>query len=177
MNNKYLSNTLRFLGVAALQLLILNNVHLVGFVVPVVYIYFILKLPFGTKRLVVLFLAFFLGLTIDLFVGTYGIHAAASTLIGACRHLFLKLSFGENEDDRENSPSIREKGFYPFLGYVAALSTLHITAFFLLENMGNAYYFLQLLFRIVASAAFSIFLITLLEYLTRAQRKKQRKGY
>jgi len=172
MNNNFLTNLFRFIGVTAIQLLILNNVHLVGFVVPVVYIYSIMKLPFGTKRLVVLFLAFIMGMTIDLFVGTYGVHAAAATLIGACRHLFLKLSFGENEEDRENTPSIKEKGFYPFLGYAAALSTLHIFAFFVLENIGSPYQWM-LIFRSVASIAVSLFLIILLEYLTQPSSKKR----
>jgi energy-coupling factor transporter transmembrane protein EcfT len=171
MNNKYLSNILRFIGVTAIQLLVLNNVYLVGFVVPVIYIYFIMKLPFGTKRLVVLFLAFIVGLTIDVFVGTYGIHAAAATLIGACRHLFLKLSFGENEEDRENTPSIKEKGFYPFLGYTVALLGIHSATLFLLENLGYQYR-LMLLFRIFASVAVSLFLIILLEYLMQTPQKK-----
>lgn len=174
MNHKYLSNILRFVGVTVIQLLILNNVYMVGFVAPIVYIYFIMKLPFGTKKLTVLFLSFILGLTIDLFVGTYGIHAAITTLIGACRHLFLKLSFGDNEDDRENTPSIKEKGFYPFLGYTTALSTIHIASFFILENLGYPYQ-LILLFRVLTSAAVSIFLIMLLEYLTQTPQKKRSK--
>ena len=163
MNNKYVSNILRFIGVTAIQLLVLNNVYMVGFVVPVVYIYFIMKLPFGTKRLVVLFLSFIIGATIDVFVGTYGIHAAAATLTGACRHIFLKLSFGENEEDRENAPSIKGKGFYPFLGYAVALSSIHIAALFMLENIGFQYHFM-LLFRVLASVAVSLFLIILFEY-------------
>ena len=164
MKNKYISNILRFIGVAAIQLLILNNVHLVGFVAPVVYIYFVMKLPFGTKKLLVLFLAFLLGATIDVFVGTYGIHAAATTLIGACRHLFIKISFGDYEEDKEDAPSIKGNGFYPFLGYTAALTAIHIAVFFLLENIGYPLQFM-LLFRILASIVVSIFLITLLEYL------------
>jgi len=172
MKNNFLANLFRFIGVAAIQLLILNNVHLVGFVVPVIYIYFIMKLPLGMKRLVVLFLSFIIGMTIDLFVGTYGIHAAAATLIGASRHLFLKISFGESEDDRENAPSIKEKGLYPFLGYTTALSSLHIVAFFFLENLGYQLQFM-LLFRCVASIAVSIFLIILIEYLTQTSSKKR----
>jgi hypothetical protein len=173
MNNKYLSNILRFIGVLAIQLLILNNVHLVGFVVPVVYIYFILKLPFGTKKLIVLFLAFIMGITVDLFVGTYGVHAAASTLIGFFRGFSLKI-FGDIEEYQENSPSVRDKGFYPFLGYTALLSSIHITAFFILENIGYEYS-LMLLWRVLASIAFSVFLIVLIEFLTQSPQKKQRK--
>jgi hypothetical protein len=164
MNNKYLANILRFIGVTVIQLLVLNNVYLVGFVAPIIYIYFILKLPFGTKRLVVLFLSFIIGMTIDVFVGTYGIHAAAATLVGACRPIFLKLSFGENEDDKGNTPSIKDKGFYPFLGYTVALLCIHVAAFFLLENIGFQYYFMPLLFRGLASVGVSLVLITLFEY-------------
>jgi len=175
MDNKYLSNTLRFIGVLAIQLLILDNVYLVGFVVPVVYIYFILKLPFGTKRLVVLFLAFIMGMTVDLFVGTYGIHAAAATWIGFCRRPFLGI-FGDFEDNQENSPSIKDKGLYPFLGYTAALSGIHIAVFFFLENIFYGFS-LMLLWRIVASIAVSVFLIVLMEYLVQSPQNKKRKNY
>jgi len=173
MNNKYLSNILRFTGVLAIQLLILDNVHLVGFIVPIIYVYFIMKLPFGTKRLLVLFLSFIMGITIDLFVGTYGIHAAATTLIGFFRRFFLKISFGEIEDDHENSPSIKEKGFYPFLAYTTLLAGIQITTFFLLENIG--YDFSPILIgRILASVGFSVFLIILIEFLAQSPQKKKR---
>jgi len=169
--NKYLSSTLRFIGVLALQLLILDNVRLVGFVVPIVYIYFIMKLPFGTKRLIVLFLSFILGLSVDLFVGTYGIHAAAATVIGYFRRGFLKICFGDIEDYPENSPSIKERGFYPFLGYTTLLAGIHITAFFILENIGfNPS--LMMLWRTLASIVVSMFLIFLMEYLTLSPQKK-----
>jgi len=173
MNNKYLSNTFRFTGILAIQLLILDNVHLVGFVVPIVYLYFILKLPFGTKRLVVLFLSFIMGMTVDLFIGTYGIHAAATTLIGAIRVFFLKISFGDIEDTAENTPSIKENGFYPFLIYTALLSSIHITVFFLLENFGYDYS-LKLIGRIAASIVVSLFLIILIEFLAQSPQKKRR---
>jgi len=175
MENKYLSNTLRFIGVLAIQLLILDNVHLVGFVVPVIYVYFILKLPFGTKRLVVLFLAFIIGMTVDLFVGTYGIHAAAATLIGALRRPFLKI-FGDFEENKESSPSIKEKGLYPFLGYTAALSGIHIAVFFILENIFYGFS-MMILWRIVASIAVSVFLIVLMEFLVQSPQNKKRKNY
>jgi hypothetical protein len=176
MDNRYISNTLRFIGTLAIQLLILNNVHLVGFVVPVVYSYFIMKLPFGTKRLVVLFLSFITGMTVDLFVGTYGIHAAATTLIGFFRRRFLKICFGEIEDNPENTPSIKEKGFYPFLGFTAVLAGIHIVAFFFLENFGYGYSLL-LLWRTLASIVFSIFLIILMEFLIQTPPKKKRKKH
>jgi len=176
MNNKYLSNILRFFGVLAIQLLILDNVHLVGFLVPVVYVYFIMKLPFGTKRLVVLFLSFLTGATIDLFIGTYGIHAAATTLIGYFRRWFLRICFGDIEDNPDNTPSIKERGFNPFLSYTALLSGIHITAFFFLENIGYGFS-VMLIWRVLASIAFSIFLIVLIELLMQSSQKQQRKNY
>jgi hypothetical protein len=176
MDNKYVTNILRFIGVLAIQLLILDNVHLVGFVVPVVYVYFIMKLPFGTKKLVVLFLAFLIGITIDLFIGTPGIHAAASTLTGFIRRYALKPCFGEIEDDSESAPSIKGNGFYPFLGYTALLLGIHITVFFILENIGYEYHWLLLSLHVLASVAFSIFLIILIELLVQSPQKKKRKS-
>jgi hypothetical protein len=134
-----------------------------------------MKLPFGTNRLAVLFLSFITGMTVDLFVGTYGIHAAAATLTGFLRRWFLRVCFGEIEDNAENTPSVKERGFYPFLGYTTLIAGVYLVAYFLLENIGYGFS-LMLIWRILASIVVSIFLIVLMEYFIQTPQKSNRKN-
>ena len=64
-----------------IQLTILDNIQLHSYVYINIYILAILVLPYGMKKLTVLFLAFLFGLIVDLANNTMGIHAAATTFL------------------------------------------------------------------------------------------------
>ena len=81
----YLKNAGRFFFLVFFQVLILNNIQLGGYINPYFYIYFILLLPFETPRWLLLILSFLLGLTIDVFVNTPGVNAAACVLMAFAR--------------------------------------------------------------------------------------------
>jgi len=76
-----IQNIIRFLLLVLFQVLVLNNIEFLGFINPYLYILFILSLPVQTPRWFALLLAFVLGLTIDTFSNTMGMHAFASVLI------------------------------------------------------------------------------------------------
>ena len=65
--NQILKNTLRFVILVFIQVAILNNIQISGFINPYVYVLFILLLPFETPNWVLLVLSFFLGLSVDIF--------------------------------------------------------------------------------------------------------------
>jgi hypothetical protein len=50
--------------------------------------------PITNNRLLFIFLSFSIGLSIDIFLDSGGVHAAASVAIAYVRPLFLKFSFG-----------------------------------------------------------------------------------
>ncbi|WP_332910700.1 hypothetical protein [Algoriphagus boritolerans] len=68
-----------FLGV--IQILFLKNLALFGVAFVFIYLLGILLLPISVKTSPLLFLAFFLGLMIDVFYETIGMHAAAATCL------------------------------------------------------------------------------------------------
>ena len=72
---KYLT---QFVILVILQLLIFNNIEFSGYVNPYVYVLFILLLPFDTPKALLLILAFIMGIIIDLFMGTPGVHSSAT---------------------------------------------------------------------------------------------------
>ena len=71
--------------------LILNNVHIVGYATPFLYIYLILKFESDTPRNALMLWAFFLGLAVDVFSDTPGMNAAATVLLAFLRPTFLRL--------------------------------------------------------------------------------------
>lgn len=96
MNNDILLNSLRFVALLALQFFIMDQIHLFGFIDPMIYILFIILYPVENKRLLFLVLAFSMGLILDTLQDTGGAHAAASLTLAFTRPFWLKLVYGES---------------------------------------------------------------------------------
>ena len=94
MNNIVLNTVLRFIGLVLLQVIICSNINFLGYLNPYIYIIFIFLYPISNNRLLFIFLSFLLGLSVDLFLDSGGVHATASVAIAYVRPLFLKFSFG-----------------------------------------------------------------------------------
>lgn len=86
-----LKYALIFVVSVMLQVLVFNNILIAKMISPFFYILFILLLPFETPRSAMLVLAFVLGLSIDAFNNTLGVHAAASVLVAYLRPSLLSL--------------------------------------------------------------------------------------
>lgn len=85
---------MRFVLLVGLQVGILNYINFLGYINPYVYILFIMLFPIKNNRTLFIFLSFLLGLTIDIFSDSGGIHAAACVSIAYIRPVILKFSFG-----------------------------------------------------------------------------------
>lgn len=157
--NKRLQKIFAFVGLVLLQTLILNEVHLFGFVIPYVYIMFLVVIPPHANRIQTLILSFILGLSIDIFESTGGIHATAALVAAYFRPQLLHLTFGLSYD--YHTLSIKHASFIKKLTYVALLVFIHHAALFALEVFSLDLWrlFLEKLF---LSAIFSILLIMLM---------------
>ena len=98
MNSLVWRNIGRFVLLTLLQLLVLNNVYLGGYVMPLLYVLFILMLPTSTGRVPMLLMAFGMGLLMDIMAGSLGFHALACTIVAMMRITFADriLTRGEN---------------------------------------------------------------------------------
>jgi len=92
--NKITRNILTAFLLIIAQTIIFNNINLFGYLNPFVYIIFIIYYPIKNDRLFFIFISFTLGLLIDIFTDTLGLHAAASVTVAYLRPLILKISFG-----------------------------------------------------------------------------------
>ncbi|MCS5551365.1 MAG: rod shape-determining protein MreD, partial [Gammaproteobacteria bacterium] len=108
--NKGFQHIVRFIILVAIQVLVLNNVQISGYLNPYVYILFIMLLPPKLPKALVLILAFVMGFTIDIFSDSYGIHTAASVLLAYIRPSILSLVSVKGGEDLEGI-SIKQLNF------------------------------------------------------------------
>lgn len=166
----YAKNILRFIVLVLVQVLILNNINFGGYINPFLYVYFILLLPFETPGWLLLLLAFALGLTIDAFNHTPGMHAAATLLMAFFRPLAIRSISSRTEYEPGISPSIRDMGFRWFLSYAFLLVLIHHVALFYLEVFRLTGFF-STMKRVLYSLVFTLILIILSEYMFTRRRK------
>ena len=93
MNNNLL-NIFRFVILLAIQILIFNNINLFGYINPYPYLLFILLYPVNGNKSVLLLSSFAIGLLLDMFLNSGGVHASASLILAFVRPSLFKFSFG-----------------------------------------------------------------------------------
>ena len=146
------------------QVLVFNNLQLGGYINAFPYIYLILILPINLGRVPLLFIGFFLGLTVDVFSNTGGIHAAATTLIAFYRPLFLQAQSPREGYEVHAVPRIRTFGAVWFFLYATLLTFIHHFALFYLEVFRFSEFFHTLL-KALLSSVITLVLILLIEFL------------
>lgn len=129
--NSSLKHSLRFVGLLLLQVLVLDNLLLFGFVNPYLYVLFVILLPLNMGKIQSMSLAFLLGLCVDIFSDTGGIHAAACLVAAYLRPLVLRFSFGINYDYQ--TLKFYQEGFKERLTYVALMVFVHHLVLFSME--------------------------------------------
>ncbi|MCW3462899.1 rod shape-determining protein MreD [Chitinophaga nivalis] len=160
-----LRNIIRFVLLLLIQVFVLNEVLLHQLVSPYLYMLFILALPFNLPRPVLMLMGLLMGLSLDMFMNTMGMHAAACVLIAYLRPFIINvLSPQGGFETTQKTPSMTSMGVSQFLIYAAILVFLHHTVFFTLEVFGFANP-LYLLLKILLSTLASLFLIVLYELL------------
>ncbi|MCG2418244.1 rod shape-determining protein MreD [Aequorivita sp. F47161] len=130
-NSDILINIVRFILLVFLQVLVLNNINLGGYINPYLYILFIVLYPLDGDKGLLIFLGFLLGLSIDIFEDSGGVHAAACAFIAYIRPVVLKYSFGVSYE--YNSVKIRKADPMERLTYIASLVFMHHFVMFSLE--------------------------------------------
>ncbi|MGB0788538.1 MAG: rod shape-determining protein MreD [Marinirhabdus sp.] len=131
MNRESVLYTARFFTLVLVQVVVLDHINLFGYINPYLYIYFIVLYPFTGNRGLIILLGFLLGLTIDVFSDTGGVHAAATTFIAYARPAFLKISFGVSY--QHNTVKLAKAGFRARIFYIAVMVVAHHLLLFSLE--------------------------------------------
>ena len=94
MNSTLLVNISRFILLLAVQIIIFNNMNFLGFISPFPYLLFIILYPVNGNKSGLLLASFLLGLIMDMFSNSGGIHATACLVLAFFRPYIFKFSFG-----------------------------------------------------------------------------------
>ncbi len=134
MSSILLTNILRFVGLVLLQVLILNGILLgdgwLGYINFFIYPLFLFLLPHDTPHWALILLGLLVGLTVDVFYSSYGIHAAAGTFTGFMRPIVLKWQEPKGGYTPGQSPTRYRLGMTPYLRYTSIMMILHLSWFF-----------------------------------------------
>ena len=170
--NKTVLQIIRFVVLVLLQVLVINHIRLGGYVHPYIYVVFVMLLPFSTPKWQLLVFGFAIGLIVDLFTGTPGLHAGATTLMAFCRPSIIKLVSGNQKFENITEPNIGQLGGLWFFRYALCMVFIHHFALFFLESfsfrlMG------QVLLRILLSVPVSVFLIMMIMFIFKTEKKRE----
>lgn len=152
-----LQNIVRFVLLILVQVFVLDNIQFLGYATPMIYVLFILSLPVRFHRGALLILAFVMGLIIDMFSNTMGLHAFASVFVAFLRTPVIRM-FVPLDEGSDPSPSFRSFGVSPYIKYVVTLVLAHHTVLFLIESFSFINFSL-LIPRILVSSIVTILLI------------------
>lgn len=107
-----------------------------------VYILGLLMLPVDLNDVPALLIGFFVGISMDLFYNTGGMHIAAAVFVMFIRRHWLNLVTPQGGYDMGVSPSLEIGGIIWFVGYALPLIVVHHAVLFFLESYGfNAFWF------------------------------------
>jgi len=139
MSNLIISNSIRFIGLVLLQVLILNHVNLFGYLNPLVYIVWVFLFPVRKNKSIFLIASFLLGLSVDFFSNSGGINAAATLFIAFIRLPILKIILRKSDFDYLLF-KLRAVSIDKIFLYIATLTIIHHFIVFSLEYLSfNAF--------------------------------------
>ena len=168
MNSALLMNIARFILLLLAQVLIFNRMDLFGFVNPFPYILFIILYPVNGNKTGLLLASFFLGLIMDMFWNSGGVHAAACLVLAYFRPSIFNFSFGlsyEYQTVKLNDSLTPERFSFILIAVIIHHFTLFILEIFKLSSI------LDILVRTVLSTLFTIITSIIIIYLIKPSKR------
>jgi rod shape-determining protein MreD len=168
MNSTLLVNIFRFILLLALQIIIFNNMNFLGFIMPLPYILFIILYPVNSNKPTLIISSFLLGLIMDLFSNSGGIHTTACLILAYYRPYLFKFAFGvsyEYQTIKLNESLTPERFSFILLAVV-----IHHFTLFILEAF-QVTFILDILIRTLLSTIFTIISCIIIIYLIKPNKR------
>lgn len=160
---------LRLIAYVGAQVILLKNLVVFDNAFCFVYIGFLIFLPVDMERPALMLIGFFLGLSVDIFYDSLGIHAAASVFIGFIRPTLINALTPQGGYEIGISPGLQKMGFSWFLTYTGLLVFAHHFAIFYIEAGGFSMFFFTFV-KVVSSTIFTFLVLYLVQVLSSRRR-------
>ncbi len=163
-----LFNMARFILLLAVQVVIFNNFNFLGYINPFPYLLFIILYPVNGNKYALILASFMLGIVMDLFCNSGGVHAASCLLLAFVRPSIFKFSFGlsyEYQTVRLNDTLTPERFSFILLAVIIHHLTLFVLEVFTFE------YLWDIVLRTIISTLFTIIICILIIYLIKPSKR------
>lgn len=160
MIRNYITYPIQLILLVLIQILVLNNIQVSGFINPFLYIIFIMWLPISTPKWLLLLIGFVVGISVDIFSNTLGMHASACLFLAYCRPFVLNILAPREGYETNQTPGYQDFNFIWFISYAGILTLLHHSFLFFVEIFRFTDFF-HTLGRILASSFFTLLLISI----------------
>lgn len=161
-----IGNILRFVAVVLLQAMVIDHIDVGnGWVVPYLYVMFILALPIEMPPWAVLLLGAFTGLVMDHFTSTPGMHMSACVIMAYARGNALRALAPREGYTAGTRPTVNDMGMAWYMTYASTLIVIHHLWLFFVEVFRFDGFFATL-GRALVSAAATLVLCLLVQALT-----------
>lgn len=168
MNNDFLKNIVRAFLIILIQVLILRSLNLsigsFNYIHILFYPVLIMILPLRISKPMLLIIGFLIGITVDIFYDSLGVHASASVFLAYIRPYMLNVFEPRGGYSVNISPTKHVLGIYWFVRYAAAMLFLHLLFYFSMEVF-TLVYFKEIILRTIFSFIFSFAFIMLYKLL------------
>jgi hypothetical protein len=168
MNSAILGNIARFILLLAAQILIFNNINFLGFINPYPYILFIILYPVNGNKSGLLLASFFLGIIMDMFCNSGGVHAASCVALAYYRPYIFKFSFGlsyEYQTVKLNDVLTPERFSFILISVI-----IHHFVLFLLEVF-RLNFLWEILLKTLISTLFTIIICIIIIYIIKPNKR------
>ncbi len=168
MNSALLYNIARFILLLAAQVIIFNNFNFLGYINPYPYILFIILYPVNSNKTGLLVASFLLGLSVDMFCNSGGVHAAACLVLAFLRPSIFKFSFGLSYEYQ--TVKLNEVLTPQRFSFIVLAVIIHHFVLFLLEIFQISF-ILEIGLKTIVSTLFTLILCIVIIYLIKPNRR------
>lgn len=168
MNSAVLKSFVQFFLLLAAQIIIFNNIDLFGYINPFPYILFIILFPVNGNKQLLIVTSFLLGITMDLFSNSGGVHAAACLILAYARPYIFKFAFGlsyEYQTIKINDALTPERFSFLLVAVVIHHFALFILEIFQLSSLWD------ILLRTVIGTLFTLLICIILIYIFKPSKR------
>lgn len=153
-----------------LQVVLLKNLVLFNTSFCFLYVAFILLLPVEMGNLLLMLIAFLLGISVDIFYNSLGLHTMALVLLAYLRNHWLATITPQGGYDIGTPPTLSANGLQWFLIYTLPLVFVHHLVLFFVEASGFTMFWHTML-KVISSLLFTMTVMLLLQYLSLDRRR------
>lgn len=138
MNNTILRYFFLFLICIVVQALIFNKIVIFHVAFPIVFIYFIIRLPINLPLPYLYTLSFLLGLIVDIFSDTPGVNALACTIIAALKTPIYYAYMSKDDVTSRLTPGVSSMGIIEYIKYLLTFILIYSILTFSIEYFSFA---------------------------------------